>query len=53
MFDSMKTAAIGHKLVHKDPRVMTVSEIFKIATINGARALNLMSGKLRRENWQI
>ena len=46
MFDSMKTAAIGHKLVHKDPRVMPANEIFEIATINGARVLNLNAGKI-------
>jgi len=46
MFESMKIAAIGHKLVGNDPRLMTAREIFDIATINGAISLGINAGHI-------
>jgi len=41
MFEEMDTAAKVHKLVRNDPTVMPAREVFKMATVGGARALGL------------
>jgi len=41
MFEAMRQAAFLHKLVSKDPRVVSAKEALAMATIGGARALGL------------
>jgi 5-methylthioadenosine/S-adenosylhomocysteine deaminase len=41
MFESMRQAALLHKLVTRDPRVLPASTALEMATIAGARALGL------------
>jgi 5-methylthioadenosine/S-adenosylhomocysteine deaminase len=41
MWEEMDTAAKLHKLVSKDPKVVTAEEAFEMATVRGARALHL------------
>jgi 5-methylthioadenosine/S-adenosylhomocysteine deaminase len=41
MFEAMRQAAFLHKLVTSDPRVVSAREALAMATIGGARALNL------------
>ena len=41
LWEEMDTAAKLHKLISKDPRVVTAQEAFEMATIRGARALHL------------
>src|SRR3989440_4652715 len=41
LWEEMDTAAKLHKLISKDPKVLTAQEAFEIGTIRGARALHL------------
>jgi 5-methylthioadenosine/S-adenosylhomocysteine deaminase len=41
MWEEMDTAAKLHKLVRKDPTVMSAREAFRLGTIGGARAIDL------------
>jgi 5-methylthioadenosine/S-adenosylhomocysteine deaminase len=41
MWEEMDTAAKLHKLISKDPKVVSAAEAFEMATIRGARALHL------------
>jgi 5-methylthioadenosine/S-adenosylhomocysteine deaminase len=41
LFDEMDTAAKLHKLLRDDPTVMPAREVFRMATLGGARALGL------------
>jgi 5-methylthioadenosine/S-adenosylhomocysteine deaminase len=41
MVQAMKFAALSHKGHHRDPTVITAEKVFEMATIDGARALNL------------
>src|SRR6185503_8272003 len=41
IWEEMDTAAKLHKLISKDPKVLTAQEAFEMATIRGARALHL------------
>ena len=41
MFEAMRTASMLHKLVSKDPRVVSAKESLQMATIGGARALGM------------
>ena len=41
LWEEMDTAAKLHKLISKDPKVVTAREAFEMATIRGARALHL------------
>jgi 5-methylthioadenosine/S-adenosylhomocysteine deaminase len=41
LWEEMDTAAKLHKLISKDPKVVTALEAFEMATIRGARALHL------------
>jgi 5-methylthioadenosine/S-adenosylhomocysteine deaminase len=41
MFETMKVAALLQKLSYHDPAVLSAYEVLKMATINGAKALNL------------
>jgi 5-methylthioadenosine/S-adenosylhomocysteine deaminase len=41
IWEEMDTAAKLHKLISKDPKVVTAEEAFEMATIRGARALHL------------
>jgi 5-methylthioadenosine/S-adenosylhomocysteine deaminase len=45
MWKEMKTALSLHKL--KDPRSISASRVLEMATVNGARALNLNTGVLK------
>jgi 5-methylthioadenosine/S-adenosylhomocysteine deaminase len=40
MFEVMKTAAILHKAISKDPTVMPTEQVLEMATIEGAKALS-------------
>jgi 5-methylthioadenosine/S-adenosylhomocysteine deaminase len=44
MFEVMKTAAILHKAVSKDPTVMPAEQVLEMATIEGAKALSWERG---------
>lgn len=41
MWEEMDSAAKLHKLISKDPKVVTAEQAFEMATIRGARALHL------------
>jgi 5-methylthioadenosine/S-adenosylhomocysteine deaminase len=41
LWEEMDTTAKLHKLISKDPKVVTAAEAFEMATIRGARALHL------------
>ncbi len=41
MFEEMKIAALLQKVTTMDPTVLTADEVFKMATINGAKSLGL------------
>ena len=41
MFETMKIAALLQKLTYQNPTVMSAYEVLKMATINGAKALDL------------
>jgi 5-methylthioadenosine/S-adenosylhomocysteine deaminase len=41
LWEEMDTAAKLHKLISKDPKVLTAEEAFEMATLRGARALHL------------
>jgi 5-methylthioadenosine/S-adenosylhomocysteine deaminase len=41
LWEEMDTAAKLHKLISKDPKVVTAQEAFEMATLRGARALHL------------
>ncbi len=41
LWEEMDTAAKLHKLISKDPKVLTAQEAFEMATVRGARALHL------------
>lgn len=47
MFQEMKFATLLQKIHTMDPTSMPVNEIFQIATINGAIALNLNAGEIK------
>ncbi len=46
MLEEMKFAALHAKLMHKDPTVLPATEVFDMATMNGAAALGLDCGKI-------
>jgi 5-methylthioadenosine/S-adenosylhomocysteine deaminase len=41
MFEAMRQAALVHKLVSNDPRVVSAQQALEMATIGGARALGM------------
>ncbi len=41
MFAVMKTTALLHKAVNRDPTIMTAPEVLRMATVDGARVLGL------------
>src|SRR5258707_10774464 len=41
LWEEMDTAAKLHKLISKDPKVVSAQEAFEMATIRGARAMHL------------
>jgi len=41
IWEEIDTAALLHKVISKDPKVVSAEEAFEIATIRGARALHL------------
>ena len=47
MLETMKTTALFQKAWRKDPAQMPLSELMDMATVNGARALDLDTGVLR------
>lgn len=51
MFETMKYAALLQKGINEDPKEMEAYEVIKMATVNGAKALNLKNiGKIEEEN---
>ncbi|ASA78442.1 amidohydrolase family protein [Thermococcus sp. 5-4] len=47
MLDEMKLAALIHKVHNLDPTVADAKTVFKMATVNGARALHLNAGVIK------
>ncbi|MCD4845449.1 MAG: amidohydrolase family protein [Methanosarcinales archaeon] len=47
MFEEMKTAALLHKVNSMDPTALPASEVLKMATYNGAKALGILAGMLK------
>jgi len=47
LFEEMKFGALLQKVKEKDPTVASASEIFEIATKNGAKALRINAGEIR------
>lgn len=47
MFESMKFATLLQKYTTKEQTVMPASETFKMATVNGARALRMNAGEIK------
>jgi 5-methylthioadenosine/S-adenosylhomocysteine deaminase len=48
MFEEMKTAALLHKVESLDPTVLPAGQVLEMATVNGAKALGIKSGVLRK-----
>ena len=46
MLEEMKLATLHAKLIHEDPTVLPAGRIFEMATLDGANALGLDSGKI-------
>lgn len=46
MLEEMKIAALQAKLIHQDPTVLPAKTVFDMATINGAEALELDTGRI-------
>ena len=46
MFEEMKFAALLQKASRKDPTVKSANEVWSMATVNGAKALGLNSGRI-------
>ena len=46
MLEAMKTAAMVQKAWRKDPQIMPLEELMDIATVNGAKALGINTGKI-------
>ena len=51
MWDEVRFAALLHKSANLDPTLLSSSEVLKMATINGARALEFENVGLIREGW--
>lgn len=51
VWDEMRLAALLHKGVTGDPSVVRSSDVLKMATVNGARALGFEKVGLIREGW--
>ena len=51
MFETMKYAALLQKGINEDPKEMEAYEVIKMATVNGAKAVNLKNiGKIEEES---
>ncbi|MBR0519558.1 amidohydrolase [bacterium] len=48
MAESMKFASILQKFAYDDPALMSAEECFKIASLNGAEAFGIKSGKIEK-----
>ncbi|WP_406670121.1 amidohydrolase family protein [Methanolobus sp. ZRKC4] len=48
LFEEMKTAALLQKVSTMDPTVLPAREVLEMATVNGAKALGINSGMLRK-----
>lgn len=46
MLETMKTAALFQKAWRNDPKALPMDELFRMATVNGAKALGLETGVL-------
>lgn len=49
MFESMKFAALLQKSYRNDPTIMPAGEAFQLATLNGAKSLQINSGIIEEE----
>ncbi len=47
LFSDMNCTALIHKAVNENPKAVTAFEVFKAATINGAKALGINSGQIK------
>jgi len=47
MFEEMKVAAIKQKYVTNDPTALSAEEVFRMATINGAKAFRIDAGEIK------
>ncbi|MHC1577021.1 MAG: amidohydrolase family protein [Methanosarcinaceae archaeon] len=48
MFEEMKVAALLHKVNSLDPTVLPARSVLEMATVNGAEALGIMAGTLKK-----
>ncbi len=48
MFEEMKTAALLQKVSTMDPSILPARKILEMATVNGARALGIRSGMIKK-----
>lgn len=46
MFEEMKFACLGQKMLVGDPTVLTARQALKMSTVNGAKALNINAGEI-------
>jgi 5-methylthioadenosine/S-adenosylhomocysteine deaminase len=49
MFDEMKTATLLQKVDTMDPTALPARKVLEMATVNGAKALDIKSGMLRKD----
>ncbi len=47
IFQEMKNASMMHRIAHENAQIMKAEEAFKMATVNGSRALKMKSGEIR------
>ncbi len=48
MFSEMKTAALLQKVHHMNPSIISAGDILRMATVNGARALGIRAGLIKK-----
>ncbi|MEA3254332.1 MAG: amidohydrolase [Candidatus Altiarchaeota archaeon] len=47
MFEEMKFASLGQKILEMDPTVLTAREALDMSTVNAAKSLNIDAGEIR------
>jgi len=52
IWDEMRTCSLVHKGLHRDPCSVRASEVLRMATVDGARALGFEGVGLLRPGWQ-
>jgi 5-methylthioadenosine/S-adenosylhomocysteine deaminase len=52
VWDEMRTCSLLHKGIRRDPSIVLASEVLRMATLDGARALGLENVGLLKPGWQ-